>query len=734
MITSKSLNRVVSFGFLIILSWGLVLAADRVNNPPIPNRNPYAPPAPVQPPTGSADVLGVVPAQSIACLRIRNFEYTINQIDQFLVGISPVPMMLSMGLRAQLAGVLGNPQLAGIDMNGTFGFFAVPLPGSADPNAAPFVGVLVPVSDYSVFAGSNPNVGKPDAQGVSQIAAQVPGPMIAKQAGAFALITMAQGYDALLATADMVTSGRSVPLSTSIEPADAQSAAPVWVYINAQEATKLLAPIISAQMGQAGAMPGGMPPAGPGTAAPMPMMPGMMNFDFAGLAQNMDVQSVTVGLTPTQTILTAAVRISTIPGTKTAQMFVRGSPELGKLFDSVGAKAPGLMGPEMSMVSALLPQAAQADVVGTFDLMQLIGLVAASSPVPLPVPDMNVPSRSRMAYAITADAGQMAVDIAVPKEHIIEIVAGLKTAKPQGQMIETAPPTTTQEEPVVDDEISRITRSPFGPKSQAAPQIRLPAVEPGSNPFGDTAGSGGIGAAPKHVPDENVRVAGVRLVRYADLELGVLPLGYADGYTLSLIAGLPAPAVKVSGGRVEKALTNTGANLLPARDWDRKIRFARLSKDRQTAVFDVELLLPDEGAAALEELAGTIEYLTASGVKNVDLGVMTLEVGTKASELGANISSIEIDPYRNNAATVGLTLDVAPEQIESLELYGTDGAKLQVNQRGRMSVGGATTIKFSVDGQMPQKAKIVLNVFEGLQKNELAFRIMGISLAGLPIR
>ncbi len=722
MITSKSLNRVVLFGILILVSWATVRAARGPDTDIIPGRNPYAPPAPVQPPTGSADVLGVVPAQSLACLRIKNFEYTINQIDQFLVGISPVPMMLSMGLRAQLAGVLGNPQLAGIDMNGTFAFFAVPLPGSADPNAA-FTGVLVPVSDYSVFVGSNPNVGKPDAQGVSQIAAQVPGPMIAKQAGAFALVTMAQSYDGLLATADMVTSGRSAPLSTSIDPADAQSAAPVWAYINAQAAMKLVAPIISAQMGQAGAMPGAPPTA-----------PGMPPMDFSQLAQNMEVQSVVIGLTPTANILTAAMHATALPGTKMAQMLVRGSPELADMFQSMGAKAPGLMGPEMSMVSGLLPQAAQADVVGTFDLMQLIGMVAAASPVPLPVPDVNVPSRSRVAYALTADAGRMAADIAVPKEHIIEIVAGLKTAKPQGQTIETTPPTTTEGEPVVDDEISRITQSPFGPKSQAAPQIRLPAVEPGGSPFGDATGSGGIGAAPKHVPDENVRVAGVRLVRYADLELGVLPLGYADGYTLSLIAGLPAPAVKVSGGSVEKALTNTGANLLPTRDWDRRIRFARLSKDRRTAVFDIELLLPDEGAAALEELAGTIEYLTASGVKNVDLGVMALEVGTKASELGANISSIEIDPYRNNAATVGLALDVAAEQVESLELYGADGAKLQVNERGRMSVGGATTIKFSVNGPMPQKAKIVLNVFEGLQKSELAFRIVGISLAGLPIR
>ena len=723
MITSKSLNRVVLFGILILISWATVRAARGPDADILPGRNPYAPPAPVQPPAGSADVLGVVPAQSIACLRIRNFEYTINQIDQFLVGISPVPMMLSMGLRAQLAGVLGNPQLAGIDMNGTFGFFAVPLPGSADPNAAPFVGVLVPVSDYSVFVGSNPNIGKPDAQGVSQIAAQVPGPMIAKQAGAFALVTMAQGYDALLATADMVTSGRSAPLSASIEPADAQSAAPVWAYINAQASMKLVAPIISAQMAQAGAMPGAPPTA-----------PGMPPMDFSQLAQNMEVQSAVIGLTPTANILSATVQVTALPGTKTAQMLVRGSPELADMFQSMGAKPPGLMGPEMSIVSALIPQAAQADVVGTFDLMQLIGMAAAASPVPLPVPDVNVPSRSRVAYAITADAGRMTVDIAVPKEHIIEIVAGLKTAKPQGQMIETAPPTTTQEEPVVDDEISRITQSPFGPKSQAAPQIRLPAVEPGGSPFGDTTGSGGIGAAAKYVADENVRVAGVRLVRYADLELGVLPLGYADGYTLSLIAGLPAPAVKVSGGRVEKALTNTGGNLLPAQDWDRRIRFARLSKNRQTAVFDIELLLPDEGAAALEELAGTMEYLTASGVKNVDLGVMTLEVGAKASELGANITSIEIDPYKNNAAVVGLALDVAPEQIESLELYGADGAKLQVNQHGYLSVGGATTIKFSTDGPMPQKAKIVLNLFEGLQKNELAFRIMGISLAGLPIR
>jgi len=304
------------------------------------------------------------------------------------------------------------------------------------------------------------------------------------------------------------------------------------------------------------------------------------------------------------------------------------------------------------------------------------------------------------------------------------------------------PPDTPDDEP--DDEITKITASPFGdlPRTTVVDvqprQVTVPVVRTNTSLFGDS-GLGGVTnmtntAAPTQAADRKVRVAGVRLVRYSDLKLGVLPLGRGDGYTLSLIADLPASAVKISGGQIEKALTNNGKSLMPEDEWDRKVRFGRLSKDYKTAIFDVELLLPDQGTLGLEELAGTLEYLTATGTKDVDLSLLALKPGAKASQLGAQISSISFDPYQNNAPIVALTLNVPGDNVESIELYDKSDRILQITQYGTVTHGNAATIRFFVDGELPAEARIVVHIFEGLQKHNLPFTIKAISIAGLPMQ
>jgi hypothetical protein len=231
-----------------------------------------------------------------------------------------------------------------------------------------------------------------------------------------------------------------------------------------------------------------------------------------------------------------------------------------------------------------------------------------------------------------------------------------------------------------------------------------------------------------------VVVGGVRLVRLSDFVRGIMPLGQSNGYTLSLIAELPAPVVKVSGGKIEKAMTDTGKELLPKDQWSRKIRFPTLAGDGKTVVFDVELLLPDEGARGLEEVSGTLEYLTASGSREADLGVIAFEVGAKGDAYGAVVSSIEADPWQNNATMLGLRLDLPAEAIKSVEFYADGGAKLDISQRGSGSIGGTTTLKFSVRDQLPKSARVVLNVFDELKKDQIPFRIRNISLTGQPMR
>jgi len=116
-------------------------------------------------------LLNKLPAESLFCIRINHFEHTVNQIDQFLTGISPMPLGLSMLMRMQLANVLGSPELNGVNMNGSLAVFGVIMPGeqtSNNPASNIFIGGFVPVTDYRQFI-SNPNCSRPDDKSISKI-------------------------------------------------------------------------------------------------------------------------------------------------------------------------------------------------------------------------------------------------------------------------------------------------------------------------------------------------------------------------------------------------------------------------------------------------------------------------------------------------------------------------------------------------------------------------------------
>jgi hypothetical protein len=272
--------------------------------------------------------------------------------------------------------------------------------------------------------------------------------------------------------------------------------------------------------------------------------------------------------------------------------------------------------------------------------------------------------------------------------------------------------------------------SQLGPGEEVS--IKTPEKE--ELPSKEAVGEITTPAPPEEETGMKVVVGGVRLVRLSDYARGIMPLGQRDGYTLSLIAELPVPVIKVPSGKIEKAVTDTGKDLLPKDQWSRKIRFPTLAGDSKTVVFDVELLLPDEGAKGLEEVSGTLEYLTASGSKEVYLGVIALEVGAKGAAYGAVISSVEADPWQKNATMLGLSLDLPDEAIRSVGFYTDDGAKLDINRRGSGFIGGTTTLRFSVKGQLPKSARVVLNIFDELKKEQIPFRIRNISLTGQRIQ
>ncbi|MHC4743154.1 MAG: hypothetical protein ACYS8Z_14655, partial [Planctomycetota bacterium] len=239
------------------------------------------------------DPLQVIPEDCIGCLRINNFEYTMSQVDQFLAGLSPMPMGLSMIVRMQLGGILGDPQLAGVNMNGTFAAFVLEMPGATDPEESDFTAVLLPVTDYDAFVAAA-NVSQPDARGVSQITPQPTGfpipPMAVKKLGDFAIITGAQYADTLVNVADSMLTPGSNPVAAKNEVANSDIAvAPVWIYVNVEKAAAMAADVAPEMPADASITADpilGDPGADNTTAdfGDMSMAPPMMNFDMAAMA------------------------------------------------------------------------------------------------------------------------------------------------------------------------------------------------------------------------------------------------------------------------------------------------------------------------------------------------------------------------------------------------------------------------------------------------------------------
>ena len=71
---------------------------------------------------GGADAaLKMVPADCLFCVRINNLDQTLGQLDQYIMGVSP--MAVGMMVKMQLGGLLGNSTLAGVKTDGVFVVF-----------------------------------------------------------------------------------------------------------------------------------------------------------------------------------------------------------------------------------------------------------------------------------------------------------------------------------------------------------------------------------------------------------------------------------------------------------------------------------------------------------------------------------------------------------------------------------------------------------------------------------
>jgi hypothetical protein len=111
------------------------------------------------------------------------------------------------------------------------------------------------------------------------------------------------------------------------------------------------------------------------------------------------------------------------------------SPEPGatvrKLIDQVKAGGSGQAPSEVQTAMGLIPGADKADFFTTFNVLRFMQMVSAFAPVPLPA--ANVPSQSSLAIAGGTADGKMTIELAAPKQHVVEIMGAVMQMQMQQQ-------------------------------------------------------------------------------------------------------------------------------------------------------------------------------------------------------------------------------------------------------------------------------------------------------------
>ncbi len=276
-------------------------------------------------------LLKILPAESLFCIRVNHFEHTIGQVDQFLAGVSPMPMGLSILVRMQLAKVLGSPELNGVNMNGSLAVFGTILPGeqsSNNPLSNIFIGGLVPVSNYGQFISGNPNCTEPDDKGISRILNNGTPILLMTKIDNHALISWANNYDKLLSISKIM-SGRRKNLSSSIDIAEAKLSMlePVWLFGNVQHASKTFEPLVMNKIEEIKSIMKNTGPDRPG-APPKEMQKFSQNIMgmYADILKQLMKQTryFSISINPKPNVLNITKTVSAVPGTDMANMFVPG--------------------------------------------------------------------------------------------------------------------------------------------------------------------------------------------------------------------------------------------------------------------------------------------------------------------------------------------------------------------------------------------------------------------------
>ncbi|HOM60172.1 MAG TPA: hypothetical protein PLP49_01860 [Anaerohalosphaeraceae bacterium] len=258
-------------------------------------------------------LLDLLPADTLICFRINNFSGTFEQLDQYLAGVSPMPV--SMLLTTQLGSAIGDPLLNGMNKAGTLA--AVLLPGADEEE--PMGAVLLPAADVQLFLSSPYcNVDERGLYTLTPPGSSVGPVSFVPLEGSSYLLMVPLYQRGTLVSIQACLKDKKQSLSQRLKAEDAQrsASAPFWLWLNVEKGYGMLAPELreSIESGVEESF----------QHSPMAMEPNAVT----ALLDEIDfwmgqVDSFTVALTPQAEQLTAEMIFAAKTGSELAGLLVR---------------------------------------------------------------------------------------------------------------------------------------------------------------------------------------------------------------------------------------------------------------------------------------------------------------------------------------------------------------------------------------------------------------------------
>jgi hypothetical protein len=267
-------------------------------------------------------LLQTVPAGTLFCVRINNLDGTLDAADLFLKGIVPESFDAKEAVRSGLAKFLGDKKLKGVNTKGSFAIFGVNVPGKS---AAPgfmsdmFIGALIPVRNYDKFISRNPNCSEPDGKGISTITVDGRERGLVTRFRRFALLAPRKARDKMIRARKLMRAKRA-GLARALDKNEIELAktSSVWFYANVRQGSKLVGPMLFAQLEQMKTALKKMNESGRGPMGDPAAIIGFYAGFFEMLMNGTD--HIMVGLSTTSDVCNMTFGMKAVPDTEMAEM------------------------------------------------------------------------------------------------------------------------------------------------------------------------------------------------------------------------------------------------------------------------------------------------------------------------------------------------------------------------------------------------------------------------------